>query len=86
MVRSVLADFIFYVHSHHLYDSVIGPHDPWTTHSSSDISEENMRGIKEGDGGVGVVIMDMVGEGGDWDLVRLIISLNMGILWKVQQG
>lgn len=45
-----------------------------------------MRGIKEGDGGVGVVIMDMVGEGGDWDLVRLIISLNMGILWKVQQG
>ncbi|EUC46446.1 hypothetical protein COCMIDRAFT_92880 [Bipolaris oryzae ATCC 44560] len=35
-----------------------------------------------GDGSTGVVIMDCVGENGDWDLVRLVIGMNMGILLK----
>ncbi|CAI6250559.1 unnamed protein product [Periconia digitata] len=38
------------------------------------------RKAKGGDGGTGVVIMDNVGEGGDWDLVGLIVGLNMGVL------
>ena len=33
-----------------------------------------------GDGGTGVVIMDFVSEGGDWDLVRLVVGMNMGVL------
>lgn len=45
-----------------------------------------VRGVGEGDGGVGVVIMDMVGEGGNWDLVRLVVGMNMGILEKVRKG
>lgn len=39
-----------------------------------------------GDGGTGVVIMDNVGEGGDWDLVRLIIGFNMGVLLSIGGG
>jgi len=39
---------------------------------------------KEGDGGTGIVVMDWVGEGaGGWDLVRLIVGCNMGVLGKV---
>ncbi|KAF9740560.1 hypothetical protein PMIN06_001592 [Paraphaeosphaeria minitans] len=45
-----------------------------------------VRGVGEGDGGAGVVVMDMVGEGGNWDLVRLVVGLNMGILSKVRVG
>jgi 1-phosphatidylinositol phosphodiesterase len=33
-----------------------------------------------GDGGTGVVVMDFVGEGGDWDLVGLVVGMNMGVL------
>jgi 1-phosphatidylinositol phosphodiesterase len=44
------------------------------------------RGKKEGDGGTGIVIMDNVGEGGDWELVRLIIGLNMGVLAKMDEA
>ncbi|KZM28195.1 Phosphatidylinositol diacylglycerol-lyase [Ascochyta rabiei] len=41
-----------------------------------------VRRVKGGDGGTGVVMMDVVGEGGDWELVRLIIGLNMGVLMR----
>jgi 1-phosphatidylinositol phosphodiesterase len=34
----------------------------------------------EGGGGTGVVVMDFVGDGGDWDLVWLVVGMNMGIL------
>jgi 1-phosphatidylinositol phosphodiesterase len=39
----------------------------------------------KGDGGTGVVIMDFVGESGDWDLVELVVCMNMGILLQTQQ-
>ena len=42
--------------------------------------------VKSGDGGTGVVVMDVVGDGGDWDLVRLIIGMNMGVLMKTRDG
>jgi 1-phosphatidylinositol phosphodiesterase len=29
------------------------------------------------------VVMDFVGEGGDWDMVRLVVGMNMGVLMKV---
>lgn len=29
-----------------------------------------------GDGGTGVVVMDFVGEGGDWEVVRLVVGMN----------
>jgi 1-phosphatidylinositol phosphodiesterase len=31
------------------------------------------------------VIMDRVGDGGDWDLVRLIVGMNMGVLLKIEE-
>jgi 1-phosphatidylinositol phosphodiesterase len=37
-----------------------------------------------GDGSTGVVIMDHVGEGGDWDLVRLVVEMNMGVMMKMR--
>ncbi|PVH96404.1 1-phosphatidylinositol phosphodiesterase precursor [Periconia macrospinosa] len=40
---------------------------------------------KCGDGGTGIVIMDNVGEGEDWDLIALIIGLNMGVLMVMQE-
>ena len=47
------------------------------------------RGVRRrgvGDGGTGVVVMDVVGEGGDWDLVRLVVGMNLGVLSKVEEG
>ncbi|ORY09094.1 PLC-like phosphodiesterase [Clohesyomyces aquaticus] len=38
------------------------------------------------DGSTGVVVMDCVGEGGDWDLVKMIIGMNMGVLMKTVDG
>lgn len=38
-----------------------------------------------GDGGVGVVVCDWVGKDGDWDLVKMIISMNSRLLQK-QRG
>ncbi|KAL1607683.1 hypothetical protein SLS60_002618 [Paraconiothyrium brasiliense] len=48
--------------------------------------EDGVRKVKEGDGGAGVVVMDMVGEGGNWDLVRLVVGMNMGVVEKVRRG
>jgi 1-phosphatidylinositol phosphodiesterase len=36
-----------------------------------------------GDCGTGVVVMDMVGEGGDWDLVKLVVGMNIGVMMKM---
>jgi 1-phosphatidylinositol phosphodiesterase len=38
----------------------------------------------EGDGGTGVVVIDFVGEGGDWELVRLVVAMNMWISNQLQ--
>ncbi|KAJ4367455.1 hypothetical protein N0V83_007038 [Neocucurbitaria cava] len=40
---------------------------------------------KSGDGGTGVVVMDCVGENGDWEFVRLIVGMNMGVLMKMEE-
>jgi 1-phosphatidylinositol phosphodiesterase len=45
-----------------------------------------IRRIKGGDGSTGIVVMDVVGDGGDWDLVRLIIEMNLGVLMKMRNG
>ena len=45
-----------------------------------------MRRKGEGDGGTGVVVMDVVGDGGDWDLVKLVVGMNMGVVQKVREG
>ncbi|EAT85569.1 hypothetical protein SNOG_06918 [Parastagonospora nodorum SN15] len=47
---------------------------------------DEMAGVRrkgDGDAGTGVVVMDFVGEGGDWDMVRLVVGMNMGVLMKV---
>jgi 1-phosphatidylinositol phosphodiesterase len=40
----------------------------------------------EGDGCTGVVVMDRVGEGEDWDLVRLVVGMNVGVLGRMGGG
>ena len=73
---------------HHLQDPVITPAHPErnSVEMSSTEGTKNVRKAKSGDGSTGVVVMDVAGEGGDWDLVRLIIGLNMGVLMKLQVG
>ncbi|KAF2182174.1 PLC-like phosphodiesterase [Zopfia rhizophila CBS 207.26] len=44
-----------------------------------------VRRVKRGDGSTGVVVMDCVGEGGDWDLVKIIVGMNMGILMRIKE-
>ncbi|KAK5159886.1 hypothetical protein LTS14_001991 [Recurvomyces mirabilis] len=39
----------------------------------------------QGDGGVGIVVCDWVGNNGDWDLVRCIVTMNSRLLLK-QRG
>ncbi|KAL6704018.1 hypothetical protein ACN47E_008869 [Coniothyrium glycines] len=39
-----------------------------------------------GDACTGVVVMDYVGENGDWELVHLIVGMNMGVLMKARQA
>lgn len=53
--------------------------------SSIQVGESKIRRKKDvGDGGTGVLIMDCVGEGGDWDLVRLVVGMNMGVLARMK--
>lgn len=40
----------------------------------------------EGDGGTGVVVMDWVGRGGDWDIVKAVIGMNEGVVWRGRKG
>lgn len=69
---------------HHLSEPGTTPAHP--ERSSVDDGDSVVRRRKDGDGGTGVVVMDVVGDGGDWDLVRLIIGMNMGVLKKVKDG
>ncbi|KAI8936362.1 hypothetical protein NX059_006774 [Plenodomus lindquistii] len=63
---------------HHLRDVEVSTREPGDTRGVG----EGVRRVKGGDGGTGVVVMDCVGEGGDWELVRLVVGLNMGVLMK----
>ncbi|KAF2632196.1 PLC-like phosphodiesterase [Macroventuria anomochaeta] len=73
---------------HHLTEPGTTPAHPERSsvegHEGEDIHA--VRKAKSGDGSTGIVVMDVVGEGGDWDLVRLIIGMNMGVLRKVREG
>ncbi|KAF2198213.1 1-phosphatidylinositol phosphodiesterase precursor [Delitschia confertaspora ATCC 74209] len=42
--------------------------------------------VQQGDGGTGVVVMDWVGHGSDWDLVKLIISLNTALASRIKDS
>ena len=42
------------------------------------------RRLRDGDAGTGVVVMDGLGENGDWELVRLVVGMNMGVLMKMK--
>ena len=53
-----------------------------------DIGDKGVEGPGErvkGDGGVGIVVTDWVGERGDWDLVRCIVGMNGRLLLR-QRG
>lgn len=69
---------------HHLHEPGTTPAHPET--SSVDGADRVVRRKKAGDGGTGIVVMDVAGDGGDWDLVRLIIGMNMGVLKKFEEG
>ncbi|KAF2735228.1 PLC-like phosphodiesterase [Polyplosphaeria fusca] len=68
---------------HHLEDPLTTPAEPGRT--STDVATEaTVRKAKRGDGSTGIVVMDCVGEGGDWDLVKMIIGMNMGVRLKTE--
>jgi 1-phosphatidylinositol phosphodiesterase len=65
---------------HHLQEpEVTMRHPDETAEEGRDVE---VRKAKSGDGGTGIVVMDCVGEKGDWELVKLIVGLNMGVLSK----
>ncbi|KAF2686462.1 PLC-like phosphodiesterase [Lentithecium fluviatile CBS 122367] len=70
---------------HHLEGPLISPSHPERT-SVEDGKREVVRRAMSGDGSTGVVVMDMVGENGDWDLVRMIVGMNMGVLLRIQEA
>lgn len=50
-----------------------------------DIGDKGVEGpgeVVKGDGGVGIVVTDWVGEKGDWDLVRCIVGMNGRLLLR----
>ncbi|PSN72874.1 PLC-like phosphodiesterase [Corynespora cassiicola Philippines] len=73
---------------HHLAEPLSSPAEPGRTNTdeTDDFGggEAVVRRAKSGDGGTGVVVMDYVGEGGDWDIVKIIIGMNMGVLSKMK--
>lgn len=75
---------------HHLQEPLTTPKEPARASiggsEGAGGDEGVVRKAKSGDGGTGVVIMDMVGDGGDWDLVRLIVGLNMGVQLKLRDS
>lgn len=66
---------------HHLQDPLITPQEPGRNSIGSGEASA-VKKAKRGDGSTGVVIMDNVGESGDWDLVKLIIGMNIGVGMK----
>ena len=45
---------------------------------------DGVKRAKSGDGSTGLVVMDCVGENWDWELVRLVVGMNMGVLLKIK--
>jgi len=73
---------------HHLEEPGVGMGEPgrMSAEGGGGAGEGVVTRAKSGDGGTGVVVMDMVGDGGDWDLVRLIVGMNMGVLMKIEEA
>ncbi|USP74393.1 1-phosphatidylinositol phosphodiesterase [Curvularia clavata] len=68
---------------HHLEEAVAGrTRDPGESQGGGEGDVGLVKRVGSGDGSTGVVIMDCVGENGDWDLVRLVVGMNMGVLSK----
>jgi 1-phosphatidylinositol phosphodiesterase len=64
---------------HHLEDAGVSTREPGRT--EGDVGQElNVMRAKEGHGSTGIVVMDYVGENGDWELVKLVVGMNMGVL------
>jgi 1-phosphatidylinositol phosphodiesterase len=64
---------------HHLEDAGVSTREPGRT--EGDVRQElNVMRAKEGHGSTGIVVMDYVGENGDWELVKLVVGMNMGVL------
>ena len=66
---------------HHLEAPTTTPRHPEMT---DEREEDLVRRAKNGDGSTGIVVMDHVGEHGDWELVKLIVGMNMGVLTKMK--
>ena len=64
--------------AHHLQHPGVEPAFPDETGGMAEEGAK-VRKAKSGDGSTGVVVMDCVGENGDWELVRLIVGMNMGV-------
>lgn len=77
---------------HHLQDPPNTPREPGRSSADAGRCNEDEQGrstvrrAKSGDGGTGVVVMDHVGEGGDWDLVKMIVGMNMGVAMRVSEN
>jgi len=72
---------------HHLEEPLVAPSEPdRTSVEGGSKGREVRKRAESGDGGTGVVVMDMVGENGDWDLVGLIVGMNMGVLLKINEA
>jgi 1-phosphatidylinositol phosphodiesterase len=68
---------------HHLRKAPAEEGRPDCVVEEEDGGKGRVRRRAEGDGGTGVVVMDFVGDGGNWELVRLVVSMNIGVLGRV---
>lgn len=67
---------------HHLETPGVTTDHPEDT--SRVVEGQGVKRAKSGDGSTGVVVMDFVGDNADWDLVRLVVGMNMGVLMKAR--
>jgi 1-phosphatidylinositol phosphodiesterase len=71
---------------HHLEDAPASTRHPDRVDDAASVDNHQpvVRRAKNGDGSTGIVVMDCVGENGDWGIVRLIVGMNMGVIMKTQ--
>jgi 1-phosphatidylinositol phosphodiesterase len=68
---------------HHLRNAPASERHPGRVQEEG--KQGGVRRRARGDGRTGIVVMDFVGDGGDWDLVRLVVGMNMGVLMRVDR-
>jgi len=60
-----------------------GGGDRYSAGGGGDRDDGDLRnGPMVGDGGTGIVVLDWVGLGGDWDLVRCVVSMNSRLMMR----